>query len=156
MKGAMDGGVISSCPPHLPLGYGGVGVCLACTSQHFCVQPGSLVRTNVMLAPNEIFTSKTGFQAPLQISREPRKQAILPMRNEPWCSWWILAGASDSMCATGSTCEQDLLRASCWDVSPLSSELPGARRGASSKPEFSSCGHRMLHSSSRDIHIMVL
>ena len=27
-------------------------------------------RTNVMLAPNEIFTSKTGFQAPLQISRE--------------------------------------------------------------------------------------
>lgn len=27
-------------------------------------------KTNVMLTPNEIFTSKTGFQAPLQISRE--------------------------------------------------------------------------------------
>ena len=28
--------------------------------------------------------------------------------------------------------------------------------GVPSKPEFSSCGHRMLHSSSRDIHIMAL
>lgn len=134
MKGAMDGGVFSSCPPHLPLGYGGVG---GLPSLHLSTwqcpawQSCQGQSTDVMLAPNEIFTSKTGFQAPLQISREPRKQAILPMRNEPWCSWWVLAGASDSMCATGSTCEQDLLRASCWDVSPLSSELPGARCGAS-------------------------
>lgn len=42
------------------------------------------------------------------------------MRNEPWCSWWALAGAPDSVYAAGSTCEQDLLRASCWDVPPLS------------------------------------
>lgn len=99
----------------------GLGGCLACTSQPGSVQPGSLVKArvfDVMLAPNEIFTSKTGFQAPLQISREPRKQAILPMRNEPWCSCGGFWGPLFPCVPPRSTCEQDLLRA-CLGMCPL-------------------------------------
>lgn len=71
MKGAMD--VESSHPVLL--------ICLWAEGESSCLHFSTLLcpawqscqgqRTNVMLAPNEIFTSNTGFQAPLQISGEP-------------------------------------------------------------------------------------